>query len=160
MALPVPLFNKYALLTVHTGPAAPGGVTTNYECSATSIGLVSAGGDIVSQSTMCPDGAFTETTPKTWSLSVTALQDVETEEPDNLMIFGLDHEGETVDVTWYPKTDALKAPVGFGWEGPAKVGAPSQVGGGDIGTYATYDLVFAFQGKPVRVDATGTPVAA
>lgn len=157
MALPKPLFTKYSLLTVNTGTdAAP--VETSYECQTTTSGLQSDGGDLVSQSTQCPDGSFSESTPRTWSLAVTAVQDVETDEPENLMLFALDHEGETVGVTWYPKTDADKNPVGFGWKGPAKVGAPSAVGGGDIGAYATFDAVFAFQGKPVRVDETGQPV--
>ena len=158
MALPVPLFTKFSKFEITTGGTP--GVATTYECQLTKAGLVPNGGDLVSQTTQCPDGSFSETTPQTWSLNITAVQDVETDDPANLQIFCYNHVGETVDLTWYPKTDADKAPVGFGWQGPAKVGSPSAIGGGDIGAYATFDAVFAFQGKPVMVDAAGLPVAA
>lgn len=159
MALPRPLFTRYSKLTITTG-VDPDTVSTSYECSTTTAGITAAGGDLVSQNTQCPDGTFAETTPRTKSLTLTGVQDVETDEPDNLMIFCDEHVGETVELEWYPKTDADKAPVGFGWKGTAIVGAPSQIGNGDIGAYATFDVVFPFQGKPVRIDAAGLPVAA
>jgi hypothetical protein len=156
MPLPKPLFMRWSLLTINQGVAP--GTDLNFECSATNIGLTTTGGDAVSLSTLCPDGSFSETNPKVWNLAITAVQDVESTSDESLMLFLMDHEGEAAHVTYYPKTDNAKAPVGRGWEGDVTLGSPNQVGNVEAGNYATFDAVLPFQGKPVPIGPDGTPI--
>lgn len=158
MALPTPLYVRYSLLTfeILDETGQPTGTTFNYECSATNIGLVSSGGELTELNTLCPDGSFSEAAPRTWALNVTAVQDVESS--DSFLFLLMDNEGATAHVTWYPKTDNQKSPVGFGWEGDVKVTLPDQVGGVDIANYATFTVSLPFQGTPSRIDSNGDPV--
>lgn len=149
-----PLYVRYMYLEIalQSGSAE----TFQFECSATSIGLVASGGDLTSLSTLCPAGSFAESSPRTWSLDVTAVQDVESNE--SFMLFLMDHEGELADVTWYPKTDANKVPQGRGWTGVVTLGVPNQVGGVEPGNYATFTVSLPFQGKPSPIDSEGNSI--
>src|SRR5690349_15516719 len=113
MATPKPLFIRYALLTLESSDAVP--VVMNFECSATEIAVTSEGGDVTSISTQCPEGSFSEVNPRTYSLTITGVQDVE--DVDGLLWFSWLHEGEVWHATFYPKTDSAKQPVGNGMEG-------------------------------------------
>lgn len=157
MALPTPLFTKYAKLSIVLGTTGTGTVF-DFECSATSAGLVSTGGEVISLTTLCPDGSFSETAARAWQLSVTAAQDVES--ADSLMLFLLDHAGEKATATFYPKTDSAKVPQGRGWKGTVTIGLPDQIGNGTIGQYATFTAILPFEGKPQGIDASGNPVPA
>lgn len=156
MAIPNPLFMRWSKLTLDMGgePA----VTYDFQCSATSIGLVSEGGELTSVTTLCPQGSFSESTPRTWSLSVTAVQDVES--ADSLLLFLIDNEGATALATFYPKTDAAGAPVGRGWEGTVNLGLPDTIGGAEPGNYAMFEVSFPYVGKPIPIDAAGVPISA
>lgn len=150
-----PLFTKYAKLTLALTSGPNSGTSHDFECSATSVGLVSTGGEVVSLNTLCPDGSFSETNARAWQLSVTAAQDVES--ADSLMLFLIDNAGEKATATFYPKTDSAKNPVGRGWEGTVTVALPDNIGGGTIGTYATFTAVLPFEGKPQGIDPAGNP---
>lgn len=152
--MPVPLFTKYALLSLELVDDIAG-VVHQFECSATSAGLVSTGGEVISLNTLCPDGSFSETAARAWQLSVTAVQDVES--PDSLMLFLMDHEGEKAVAVFYPKTDSAKVPQGRGWTGTVTIALPDNVGNGAIGQYATFTAVLPFEGKPQGIDAAGEP---
>ena len=156
MAMPAPVYMRYSKLTIENATGATPTYTHDFQCSATSIGLTSTGGDVTSISTLCPDGSFSETAPRQWQLSVVALQDVES--TDSFMLFCIDHEGEAAHATFYPKTDNAGAPVGRGWEGDITIAVPDTVGGVEPGNYATFNVVFPFVGKPVGIDASGDPV--
>lgn len=149
-----PLYVRYSKLEVTTSGGAS--QTFDFECSATSIGLTSTGGDLTSLTTLCPSGSFSEVNPRTWALSITAVQDVESE--DSFMLFLMDHEGEAASVTWYPKTDASKNPVGRGWTGEVTIAVPDTVGGVEAGNYATFTVELPFQGKPTPIDSDGNPI--
>ena len=152
--MPVPLFTKYALL--HLALESDSSTVYAFECSATSAGLVSTGGEVVSLNTLCPDGSFSESAARAWQLSVTAVQDVESE--NSLQLFLIDHEGEKATATFYPKTDSAKAPQGRGWEGTVTIALPDTIGNGTIGQYATFTAVLPYEGKPQGIDAAGNPV--
>jgi hypothetical protein len=152
--MPIPLFTKYALLTLELVDDVAGTVYA-FECSATSAGLVSTGGEVITLNTLCPDGSFSETAARAWQLSITAVQDVES--ADSLMLFLIDHEGEKALATYYPKTDSAKVPQGRGWEGTVTIALPDNIGNGAIGAYATFTAVLPFEGKPQGIDADGNP---
>lgn len=157
MATPKPLFIRYSKLTLSDG-ATPTPETLNFECSATEIAVTSEGGDVTSISTQCPDGSFAEVNPRTYSLSITGIQDVESD--DSLLWFAWEHEGETWEATFYPKTDSQKAPVGRGLKGTITISLPDTIGGGEPGNFATMELVFPYSGRPTLVGTDGQPVAA
>jgi hypothetical protein len=157
MPTPKPLFIRYAKLTLDDGLATPL-VTFDYECSATEIAITSEGGDITSINTQCPEGSFSEANPRAYSLTINAVQDVES--TDSLLAFAWQREGTVWRATFYPKTDAQKAPVGFGWEGQVTISMPDQIGGGEPGNFATMELVFPYTGRPSMIDADGAPVPA
>ena len=152
--MPIPLFTKYAFLSLELVDDV-GGIVYAFECSATSAGLVSTGGEVVSINTLCPDGSFSETAARAWQLSITAVQDVES--ADSLMLFLIDHEGEKANAVYYPKTDSAKVPQGRGWEGVVTISLPDNIGNGAIGQYATFTAVLPFEGKPQGIDANGDP---
>jgi len=156
MALPSPLFMRYSKLTLATpaGEAVP--EVIEFQCSSTSIGLTSEGGDLTSISTLCPDGSFSESTPRTWSLTVTGVQDVES--VDSFLWYLMDNDGATADATFYPKTDNAGLPVGRGYEGVVTIAPPDIVGGVEPGNYATFTAVLPFIGKPAPIDAAGAPI--
>jgi hypothetical protein len=153
-AMPIPLFTKYALLSLELVDDV-GGVVHNFECSATSAGLVSTGGEVITLNTLCPDGSFSETAARAWQLSVTAAQDVESD--DSLMLFLIDHEGEKAIAVYYPKSDSAKVPQGRGWTGTVTIALPDNIGNGAIGQYATFTAVLPFEGKPSGIDPAGQP---
>jgi hypothetical protein len=152
--MPIPLFTKYALLTLELVDDVAGTIYA-FECSTTSAGLVSTGGEVVSLSTLCPDGSFSETASRQWQLSITGVQDVESE--NSLQLFLIDHEGEKAIATYYPKTNAAKEPQGRGWTGTVTIALPDNIGNGTIGQYATFTAVLPFEGKPQGIDADGQP---
>lgn len=152
--MPIPLFTKYALLSLELVDDTLGTVYS-FECSATSAGLVSTGGEVISLNTLCPDGSFSETAARAWQLSVTGVQDVES--ANSLMLFLMDHEGEKAIAIYYPKTDSAKEPQGRGWTGTVTIALPDNVGNGTIGQYATFTAILPFEGKPQGIDANGQP---
>lgn len=158
MALPTPVYMRYSKLTIAADDSVTPDYTHDFQCSSTSIGLTSTGGDVTSVSTLCPDGSFSETAPRQWQLSVVGLQDVES--TDSFMLFLMDHEGESAFATFYPKTDGTGAPVGRGWEGTVSISVPDTVGGVEPGNYATFNVVLPYVGKPVAIDAAGAPIVA
>jgi hypothetical protein len=146
-----PLFVKYSKVVLNPETGTP----LEFQCSVTQVAVTSEGGDVVSQNTQCPDGSFSETNPRTYQLSITGVQDVE--DLNGLMWWAWDHDTEVVSAQFWPKADGQGNPVGYGLEGDVTVSLPSQVGGGDIGSFATTDLVFPYNGKPTRIDSDGNP---
>lgn len=157
MAMPTPLYMRYSKLTIASDDGVTPTYTHDFQCSATSAGLTTTGGDVTSISTLCPDGSFSETAPRTYQLTVTALQDVES--TDAFMLFCMDREGENAFATFYPKTDGTGDPVGRGWEGNIVIALPDTVGGVEPGNYATFTVVFPYVGKPTPIGADGAPIA-
>lgn len=155
MPTPKPLFIRYAKLTL-TNDGTPTPTTMDFECSATEIAVTSEGGDVTSISTQCPEGSFSEVNPRTYSLTITGVQDVE--DVDGLLWFAWLHEGEVWHAMFYPKTDSQKAPVGNGMKGDVTISLPDTIGGGEPGNYATTELVFPYVGRPTLVDSAGQPV--
>lgn len=156
MPVPKPLFIRYAKLTLDDGLATPL-VTMDFECSATEIAVTSEGGDVTSISTQCPEGSFSEVNPRNYSLTINAVQDVESD--DSLLWFAWENEGLTFHATFYPKTDSNKTPVGRGLEGTVTISLPDTIGGGEPGNFATTELVFPYVGRPTLIDALGAPIA-
>ena len=153
-ATPKPLFIRYALLTLTSKDAVP--IVKNFECSATEIAVTSEGGDVTSISTQCPAGSFSEVNPRTYSLTINSVQDVE--DSDGLLWFSWLHEGETWEAEFYPKTDNQKVPVGNGMKGDVTISMPDTIGGGEPGNYATSELVYPYVGRPVLIDSAGVEV--
>lgn len=79
--------------------------------------------------TLCGDTLSPDTTTS-WSLMGTAIQDFD--DPDGLVWYAYDHNGETVDFAWQPNTGATK------WVG--KVTVRALVIGGDVNTRITSDF--------------------
>ncbi len=150
---PRPLFTKYIQLTVTDAV----GDDHEFACYTTQSGLVSEGGDVQTIVTLCPDGSFSETTERTWSLQLTGVQDVET--ANSLMLFLFDHDGEDASFTFYPKVTRTGSPQGRGWTGGVKLTSPDTIGGGDAGNYATFSSSFPLTGKPVMIDGAGTIIS-
>lgn len=148
-----PLFVKYAKLSLGSG-----GTAADFQCSSTSIGITSEGGGSQSLTTLCPDGSFSEQQPKTYNLNVTLVQDVEN--IDSFMFWLLEHDGEVVDFTYYPKTDAQGNPVGYGFKGKVTVSAPDTIGGAESGNFATSTVVLPLQGKYSVIDKAGVVLPA
>jgi hypothetical protein len=147
---------RYSKLTIENAEGVTPTFTHDFQCSATSAGLTTTGGEVTSISTLCPDGSFSETAPRTYQLTVTAVQDVES--ADSLMLFCMDNEGDNALATFYPKTDGAGVPVGRGWEGTIVIALPDTVGGAEPGNYATFTVVFPYVGKPSPIDAAGAPI--
>lgn len=150
-----PMYVRYSSLKL-TRQNAGAAETLSFECSSTNIGVTSDGGDSTALNTLCPSGSFSEVAQRTYSLAVTAVQDVE--DVEGLLWFAWRHEGETWEATYYPKTDAAGAIVGNGLQGTVTVQLPAQIGNVESGNYATTDLVWPFQGRPVLVDSSGVDV--
>ena len=148
-----PLFVRWIKLTITEDD---GTTTHDFQCAVTQAGLTSTGGDSVSLNTLCPEGTFSENTERTWQLTITAAQDVESAE--SLQLFLLEHEGETAEFIYYPKTDKSGAPVGRGFTGVVTLSPPDNVGNATSGTYATFTATLPLQGKYSMVDETGTPI--
>ena len=142
-----PLFVKYSKLTLDA---------EDFQCEATSIGITSSGGEEQELTTLCPEGSFKETAARSYSLTVTLAQDVEN--LDSFLMWALIHDGETVDFTYYPKTDNRGNPVGYGFKGRVTVSPPDTIGGVESGNFATSTVTFGMQGKYAVVDAQGSVV--
>lgn len=147
-----PLFVRWIKLTIEDDDA----VSHDFQCAITQAGLTSTGGDPVSLNTLCPEGTFSENTERTWQLTITAAQDVESAE--SLMLFLLEHEGETAEFTYYPKTDKSGTPVGRGFTGTVTLAPPDNVGNATSGTYATFTATLPLQGKYAMIDEQGNPI--
>jgi hypothetical protein len=148
-----PLFVRWIKLTIVEDD---GTTTHDFQCAVTQAGLTSTGGDPVALNTLCPEGSFSENTERTWQLTITAAQDVES--ADSLQLFLLEHEGETAEFTYYPKTDKAGTPVGRGFTGTVTLSPPDAVGNQTSGAYATFTATLPLQGKYSMVDAAGNPI--
>lgn len=154
MAIDVkPLFVRWIKLEVTEDD---GTTTHNFECAVTQAGLTSTGGDPVSLNTLCPEGQFSEATERTWQLTITGVQDVESAE--SLQMFLLEHDGETATFLYYPKTDKAGTPMGRGFTGTVTLAPPDNVGNAASGAYATFTATLPLQGKYSMVDAAGNPI--
>lgn len=147
-----PLYVRWIQLTVTDADS----VEHDFQCAITQAGLTSTGGDTVSLNTLCPAGTFSENTERAWQLTITAAQDVES--ADSLMLFLLEHDGESADFLYYPKVDRNGAPVGRGFTGTVTLSPPDNVGNAASGTYATFTATLPLQGKYGMVDDTGAPI--
>lgn len=152
---PRPIFTRYIKLTIDQTDS--GGTVHQFECSVTQAGITSTGGDKQELNTLCPDGSYSEVTERTYSLDITGVQDVETQE--SLMLFLWEHADEDAEALFYPKVDKNGTPQGRGWKGDVKLSPPDTIGNTTSGTYATFTASLPFQGKPVLVDADGNEVA-
>jgi hypothetical protein len=152
---PRPIFMRWVKLTIKTG--GDQGTLKTFQCSVTNAGITSAGGDAVSINTLCPDGAYSEAAERTYSFTLTGVQDVETQ--DSLMLFLMEHDGEMAELVFYPKTDKNGTPMGRGWMGDVTIAPPDVIGGADSGTYATFTATLPYQGRPVMIDDKGVIVA-
>jgi len=156
MGTPKPLYVRYSKLTLTKDDGQGGSTSLDFECSATNIGVTSEGGDTTSLNTLCPEGSFSESAPRTYSLAQTIVQDVESD--DSVLWFAWQHEGEVWDAMYYPKTDSQKNVVGNGLKGTVTVSLPDQIGNVEPGNFATSALVWSYQGRPTLVDDQGNPV--
>ena len=147
-----PLFVRWIQMTI-TDAA---GVDHEFQCAITQAGLTSTGGDAVSLNTLCPQGQFSEATERTWQLTITAAQDVESAE--SLQMFLLEHDGETAEFIYYPKVDKNGTPMGRGFTGTVTLAPPDNVGNAGSGTYATFTATLPLQGKYAMVDEDGNPI--
>lgn len=153
MAIDVkPLFVRWIKLEVTDA----NDVTHSFQCAVTQAGLTSTGGDPVSLNTLCPEGSFSEATERTWQLTVTGVQDVESAE--SFQMFLLEHDGELADFLYYPKTDKAGTPMGRGFTGTVTLAPPDNVGNSASGAYATFTATLPLQGKYSMVDAAGNPI--
>lgn len=150
-----PMFVRYSKLelTRQNGGATE---TIEFQCSSTNIGVTSEGGDSTTLNTLCPEGSFSEVGQRTYSLAITAVQDVE--DIEGLLWFSWRHEGELWDATYYPKLDAQSNVVGNGLKGSVTIQLPDQIGNVESGNYATSSLVWPYQGRPELVDDAGVAV--
>lgn len=147
-----PLFVRWIKLTV----TDKNSVEHSFECAVTQAGLTSTGGDPVALNTLCPEGTFSESTERTWHLSVTGVQDVES--ADSFQMFLLDHDGETATFEYYPKSDKLGNPMGRGFTGTVTLAPPDNVGNAASGAYATFTATLPLQGKYSSIDQNGNPI--
>jgi hypothetical protein len=147
-----PLFNKFIKFTI----TPPGGVPTSYECAITSAAITSAGGEKQELNALCPTGAYSNTAERTYSVTITAAQDVVHE--DSLLLFLWEHVGEKAEVVYFPSVNKQGGVDGYGWKGVVTLAAPDQIGGGNAGEFATFTVEMGFDGTPVRVDPEGNPV--
>jgi hypothetical protein len=147
-----PLFVRWIKLTIDD----ENGTTHTFQCAVTQAGLTSTGGDAVALNTLCPDGSFAEATERTWSLTVTGVQDVES--ADSFQMFLLEHDGETAEFVFYPKTDKSGTPVGRGFTGTVTIAPPDNVGNAASGTYATFTATLPLSGKYQMIDEAGNPI--
>jgi hypothetical protein len=153
MAIDVkPLFVRWIKLEVTDAQS----VAHNFECAVTQAGLTSTGGDPVSLNTLCPEGSFSEATERTWQLTVTGVQDVESAE--SFQLFLLEHDGEQATFVYYPKTDKSGTPMGRGFTGTVTLAPPDNVGNSASGAYATFTATLPLQGKYSMVDENGDPI--
>lgn len=151
-----PMYVRYSSLKLTRDDGSGTTETFNWECESTNIGVTSEGGDSTTLNTLCPSGSFSEVSQRTYSLAITAVQDVEN--IDSLLWFSWRHEGEVWDATYYPKTDAQGNVVGNGLKGTVTIQLPDQIGNVESGNYATSSLVWPFQGRPVLIDSSGADV--
>src|SRR5215471_996817 len=112
---PRPIFTRYIKLTVEQTDGSGATITHSFECSVTQAGITSTGGDKQSLNTLCPEGSYSETTERTYSLDITGVQDVETQ--DSLMLFLWEHADEDAEALFYPVVDKNGTPQGRGWKG-------------------------------------------
>jgi len=147
-----PLFVRWIQLEVTDAQS----VVHSFQCAVTQAGLTSTGGDPVSLNTLCPEGSFSEATERTWQLTVTGVQDVESAE--SFQMFLLEHDGESATFVYYPKTDKAGTPMGRGFTGNVTLAPPDNVGNAASGTYATFTATLPLQGKYSMVDAAGNPI--
>lgn len=147
-----PLFVRWIKLEVTDAQS----VVHEFQCAVTQAGLTSTGGDPVSLNTLCPEGSFSEATERTWQLTVTGVQDVESAE--SFQMFLLEHDGETATFEYYPKTDKNGTPMGRGFTGTVTLAPPDNIGNAASGAYATFTATLPLQGKYSMVDAAGNPI--
>lgn len=152
---PRPLFMRYIKLEIKTGSGAAETIKS-FECAVTNAGITSTGGDAQTLNTLCPDGAYQEVSERTYSVAITGVQDVETQE--SFMLFLYDHDGETAELTFYPKVTKDGTPVGRGWKATVTIAPPDTIGGADSGTYATFQATLPCTGKPQMIDDQGNLV--
>lgn len=152
---PQPIFMRYIKLTVTTGSGATL-KTHSFECQVTNAGITSTGGDAQSITTLCPDGTYSESTERIYSVTITGIQDVTTQE--SLMLFLWEHDGELAEIVFFPRVTKSGTPEGRGWKGSVKLVPPDTIGGADSGTYATFTASLPFQSKPVMIDKDGVVV--
>ena len=147
-----PLFVRYSQLKLGDASA----VMKNFQCEATSVGITSEGGGTQSLTTLCPEGSFSEVQPKTYALSVTLAEDYENIE--SFLFYLIQHDGETQDFIYYPKTDNNGKPVGHGFKGRVTVVSPDSFGGAESGNYSTSSVTLPLVGKYAIIDKDGNLV--
>jgi len=147
-----PLFVRWVKLEI----TDEDGLLHSFECAVTQAGLTSSGGEPVALTTLCPEGSFSESTERVWSLVITGVQDVESAE--SLQMFLLEHDGEEATFTYYPKTDRDGNPVGRGFTGLVTISPPDAIGNAAAGTWATFQATLGLKGKYTMIDETGNPV--
>jgi len=147
-----PLFVRWIKLTIK----GKDGIVHEFQCSVTQAGLTSAGGDVVALSTLCPTGSYSENAERTWNLTVTGVQDVESAE--SFQMFLLEHDGEEAEFTYYPKVDRDENPVGRGFKGTVTIGPPDTVGNVASGAWATFTANLPLKGKYTMIDEDGNEI--
>lgn len=135
-----PLFVRWVSLILTVG-----GTSQQFNCAVTQAGLTSAGGDPVALNTLCPQGSFSEATERTWNFTLTAVQDVESD--NSLQLYLLANDGAEATFEYYPKVDKDLKPVGRGFYGTVTLGPPDNVGNAASGTFATFTATLPLKGK-------------
>lgn len=97
----------------------------------------------VTFSGMKPGATFSDVAPATWVLALTFAQDWES--TTSLSSYLHEHEGETVPMTFEPKTG------GTGFTADVII-TPGAIGGA-VNTYGTATVNLGIQGKPTKVPA-------
>lgn len=99
---------------------------------------------------LSPDSAYTDTATATWTVTINYKQDWTSAAADSFSRWLYAHEGETVEMTFYPK-----AAAGIGFQTDVTI-VPGAVGG-EVNTIATASVTLGCAGKPVIVEAPEEP---
>ena len=147
---PVYLRNAWVRLKVTSG-----GTFKQYSCQVKRFALMPEPGEEVTVRTLCDDGSYTEIGATTWTLEMDGLQGWGT--TDGLSRFLFDNRGAaaTFEVDQYGEahTPTAEEP---GFTGSCRL-VPGPYGG-EVDTYAEFEVVLPVSGEPVLVVAAW-PVA-
>lgn len=140
-----PLFMKSISLTLKV--AGDAGAASEFNCQVHSGTIEAEPGDDVTYQTLCPDGTYSQRGKTTYALHLVGVQ---AWDAAALARFLDEHDGESLEF-YYQAHDAVASD-----DTPAKSGvcigqAPSY--GGEVETWAEYDVVLPINGKPATVTA-------
>lgn len=139
------LKNAYLRLKTETG-----GTFAQYACQVKRAELVPEPGEEVTYRTLCDAGSWSDVGPTTWTLELEGAQGWDT--TDGLARFLFDHEGELLagELDQYGETHTpTAAEPGMSFT----VRALPTGYGGEVDSYAEFDIALPVQGVPVLVTA-------